>query len=180
MSRGKICLLTSLLIVAAVTLYVTTRPKTPLAIAAPPQPTADIIPPGIIVTESANAAPAYPIGAAPGDRELQDYASPRTTARQDLVQLTRVISNFLLTHKQAAARPLSANQEWSATLRGLRPGTEPWLSATSSLFDREKNLIDRWQSPLHFHALGHNQWEIRSSGPDKMPHTSDDLTEPLR
>ncbi len=137
----------------------------------------DVVPAGIVVTESSPAVPPPGDQRAPGDRLLGDYADPAHPPANDLTLLGRAISSFLLIDKQAADRPLSANEEWSAALRGKRPGTEPWLSDPSPLFDSRKRLIDRWQTPLIFHALGGKQWEIRSAGPDRKPWTSDDLIE---
>ena len=74
-------------------------------------------------------------------------------------------------------RRLSANEEWSAALRGKRPGTEPWFSEASPALDSQQRLIDRWQTPLFFHALGNHLWEIRSAGPDRKLWTEDDLLE---
>lgn len=89
--------------------------------------------------------------------------------------LTHSLTTFLILHKNATARPLSANGEWSATLRGTRTGTAPWFSETSPLFDSQHRLIDRFSTPLHFHALGGQRWEIRSAGPDKQLYTPDDI-----
>jgi hypothetical protein len=138
----------------------------------------EIIPPGIVVTESSPVVPPPPsTDAAPGDRLLGDYGRAESPPQNDLVLLAHAISNFLLIDKQATDRPLSANAEWSAALRGKRPGTEPWLSDHSPVLDSEQRLIDRWQTPLFFHALGNKQWEIRSAGPDRTLWTDDDLLE---
>jgi len=137
----------------------------------------DVIPPGIVVTESSPIVPPPSIISAPGDRLLGGYGNPAQPPKDDLVLLARALSNFLLIHKQSSDRPLSANEEWSAALRGKRPGTEPWFSESSPALDSQQRLIDRWQTPLHFHALGNKQWEIRSAGPDRKLWTEDDLME---
>ncbi|MBC8128544.1 MAG: hypothetical protein H8M99_15500 [Gloeobacteraceae cyanobacterium ES-bin-144] len=142
---------------------------------APSKPEA--IPPGIVVTESSTAAPARFSHSAAGDRLLENYASPASPPGNDLILMARAISNFLLTSKQASGLPLSANEEWSAALRGLRTGNEKWISDDSPAFDHQYRLIDRWGTPLHFHALGGKQWEIRSAGPDRKLWTNDDLLE---
>ena len=144
----------------------------------PAIPREEIIPPGIVVTESNTVVPPPPSsGDAPGDRMLGEYGNPNLPARNDVVALANAITNFLIIDKQATSRPLSANEEWSAALRGLRPGTEPWISAGSPAFDARSRLIDRWGTPLIFHALGGKQWEIRSAGPDRKPWNDDDLVE---
>ena len=137
------------------------------------------IPPGIIVTESSSGVvpPAPTTASAPADRLLADYASPNLPPQNDVLLLSHVISDFLIINKQAADRPLSANEEWSAALRGQRPGSELWLSENSRAFDSQQRLVDRWGTPLHFHALGRKQWEIRSAGQDRKLWTPDDLLE---
>ncbi len=137
----------------------------------------DVIPPGIVVTESSPNIPPPSAISAPGDRLLGGYGNPTQPAKDDLVLLAQALSSFLLINKQSADRPLSANEEWSAALLGRRPGTEAWLSDQSRAFDSQQRLIDRWQTPLHFHALGNKQWEIRSAGPDRKLWTEDDLME---
>lgn len=149
-------------------------------VAAPPSanPSEEIIPPGIVVTESNAVVPPPPAsGNAPGDRMLGEYGNPNLPPRTDLAALANAITNFLIIDKQATSRPLSANEEWSAALRGVRQGTEPWISKNSPAFDSTSRLIDRWGTPLIFHALGGKQWEIRSAGPDRKPWSDDDLVE---
>jgi hypothetical protein len=137
----------------------------------------EVIPRGIIVTESSPAIPP-PVSSIPtGERILADYANPATTPQRDLALMGQMISSFLTLFKRAADRPLSANEEWSAALRGQRADAEPWLREGHRSLDAQGRLIDRWQTPLHFHALGQKQWEIRSAGPDRQLWTSDDLLE---
>jgi hypothetical protein len=150
------------------------HPPTPPVSETPPVK-ADLIPPGILLTESQPSVPPPAHPTALGDALLLGYASPQSTPQQDLTQLARAINSFLTLTKTAATYPLSANEEWSAALRGKRPGSEVWLSDASPALDSQHRLIDRWQHPLHFHALGKNQWKIRSAGPDGLPFTPDDL-----
>jgi len=161
----------------ALSLWKFSRPTSPPASPSPGIVRTDIIPPGIVVTESSPSVPPPSTHSAPGDRLLGDYGKPELPAKNDLVLMARAISNFLLIDKQAVDRPLSANEEWSAALRGKRPGTEPWFSETSPALDSQQRLIDRWQTPLFFHALGNHQWEIRSAGRDRKLWTEDDLLE---
>ncbi len=171
------------LVVAAVVLFVAAgffwksrdRP-TPVA---PPPPAADVIPPGIIVHETTRSIPPPAAFFPPGDAQLADYGTPGIPPAEDLRLLSVSITNFLIVAKRASEFPLSANEEWSAALRGLRPGSEPWISAKSPLLDAQNRLIDRWGTPLHFHALGDKRWELRSAGPDRKLFTDDDLLEPF-
>jgi hypothetical protein len=144
----------------------------------PVSPPVERIPAGIIVTESSSvSAPPDPAINAPGDAILADYGRSDLAPQNDVLLIARAISNFLIIQKQATDRPLSANEEWSAALRGQRPGTERWISDNSVIFDSKQRLIDRWNTPLHFHALGDKRWEIRSAGPDRKLWTPDDLLE---
>lgn len=138
----------------------------------------EVIPPSIIVTESSSAVPAaLEENVALGDPQLAGFGDPALTPKNDLFLLAQTLSNFLLLAKQASDRPLSANEEWSAALRGKRPGSGAWLSEKSPVWDGQLRLVDRWQTPFFFHALGDKQWEIRSAGPDLRLWTADDLTQ---
>lgn len=151
--------------------YQKQRPFAPL----PAIPKEETIPPGIVVTETSPVVPPTSPDTAPGDRLLGGYGKPDQPPGNDVVAMARAISGFLVIEKQAAARPLSANEEWSAALRGLRPGTGRWFSDGPPVFDAGHRLVDRWGTPLIFHALGGRQWEIRSAGPDRIPWNEDDL-----
>jgi hypothetical protein len=150
----------------------------------------DIVPAGITVTESSSPAPpaianlalpSLPAGAAPliGDTTLANYGSAGSSPSQDMTLLARALTSFLTISKTASRRPLSANGEWSAALRGKRPGCEPWISPEHPIFDAQLRLTDRWHTPLHFHAQGANRWEIRSAGPDQKLWSGDDLLLPV-
>lgn len=155
--------------------------ETPRKKTLPLSPRPETIPPGIVVTESSTVAPPQPpsSGNAPGDLALTSYADSSLTAQNDLEILSNTLTNFLTVSKQAMTRPLSANEEWSAALTGKRLGSEVWISNSQRILDPQKRLIDRWDSPLHFHALGSQKWEMRSAGPDRILWTEDDLTESL-
>ncbi len=149
--------------------------KPPIS-AVPSFPQKEIIPPGIVVTESASVVPPrIESDSAPGDRLLSGYGNHELSPQNDITLMARAISNFLIIDKQATARPLSANEEWSAALRGSRSGGGPWFSEKSPAFDSSQRLIDRWGTPLIFHALGSKQWELRSAGPDRKAWSEDDL-----
>jgi hypothetical protein len=142
----------------------------------PVQKNTDTIPAGIVTTEiTSPSSSAEQTPQCPGDLALQGYSNPATSAKIDLTLLANSITNFLIISKRANERPLSANEEWSAALRGKRDGGEVWLSDSSPVLDSQKRLIDRWKTPLSFHALGGKRWEIRSAGPDKQLWTDDDL-----
>lgn len=180
MTKRAILIGPVLVVFAACVLVILTPPFRKKSADSDPTPIKpEIIPPGIVVTESIASASIAPTpgAAAPGDIMLLNYANPASPPQDDLILLSRAVASFLLISKQAGDRPLSANEEWSAALRGNRPGTEQWISNKSSALDSKNRLIDRWGVPLHFHALGGKQWEIRSAGPDKKMWSDDDLLE---
>jgi len=122
------------------------------------------------VTESTNAsAPLL------GETLLRDYASPKTSPENDLKLLAHLMDNFSLLVKGAADRPLSANEDWAAAFRGRNPAHERFLPDAHAVLDAKGRLVDRWGTPLFFHALGGHRFELRSAGPDQRLWTADDL-----
>ncbi len=142
----------------------------------PPDAAKEVIPPGIVVTESAIPAPPPPdMFSNPGDRALDGYGNPALAPENDVRMMAHMLTTFLTIRKNATDRPLSANGEWSAALRGLRSGTEAWISDKLPVFDSQHRLTDRWDTPLHFHSLGDQRWQIRSAGPDRELWNEDDI-----
>lgn len=133
----------------------------------------DIIPPSIVITEESLPAAAAS-GPAPGMRDIAGYAAPGGSDQTDVSLLARSAAAFLTLNKQAIERPLSANEEWSAALRGQRPGTARWFEDAAPVFDASGVIVDRHGTPVHFHAMGNQSWEIRSAGPDRRLYTKDD------
>lgn len=124
---------------------------------------------------SSPPAPAPPPVALPGDGMLRDYGSPRSTPRQDLVSLARVMQNFLLLAKPANQGPLADNEDWARALLGRGINREPLVSASHAVFNAQGRLVDRWHHPLFIHALGGGRFELRSAGPDGKLWSDDDI-----
>jgi hypothetical protein len=70
---------------------------------------------------------------------------------------------------------LSANEDWADLLRGRNAANERFLPDTHPALNAQGQLVDRWQSPLFFHAVGGGRYEFRSAGPDRKLWTPDDL-----
>lgn len=131
------------------------------------------------------AAPATPpILSAPGDSNappllgekiLRGYAAAQSTPEQDLTLMARLMDNSLLLLKSAANRPLSANEDWAGLLRGQNAASERFLPDTHVALNSQGQLVDRWQAPLFFHAVGGGRYELRSAGPDRKLWTDDDI-----
>jgi hypothetical protein len=106
---------------------------------------------------------------------LRGYADTNLPPENDLTLMSRLMENSLLLLKSAANRPLSANEDWADLFRGKNGAREEFLPAQHVALNDKGQLIDRWQTPLFFHALGGGRYEIRSAGPDKTMWTADDL-----
>lgn len=110
-----------------------------------------------------------------GETILSDYAKPSRPPENDLDLMAQLMDNFILLEKSAANRPLSANEDWAAELRGRNPAHERFLPDQHAALNARGQLVDRWGTPLFFHALGNGRFEIRSAGPDRKLWTADDI-----
>lgn len=111
----------------------------------------------------------------PGDEILKNYASSRSTPQRDLEAMAHVFSNLRLLVKGDSPFHLGANEEFAAALLGKNKGKLAFVSAKSPIFNDKGQLVDRWQTPLYFHAAAQDRIEIRSAGPDRKMWTEDDL-----
>jgi hypothetical protein len=111
----------------------------------------------------------------PGEIILRDYASIHMPPENDLVLMSRLMENSLLLLKSAANRPLSANEDWAGLFRGENAARERFLPDQHAALNSKGRLVDRWGTPLFFHALGGGRHDIRSAGPDRAPWTADDI-----
>lgn len=110
-----------------------------------------------------------------GETILRGYANTNLPPEIDLTLMSRLMENSLLLLKSAAHRPLSANEDWAALLRGQNAAHERFLPERHAALDSQGRLVDRWGTALFFHALGGGRYEIRSAGPDGKLWTSDDI-----
>ena len=110
-----------------------------------------------------------------GETILRGYGTPASTPENDLTLMAHLMDNFSLLVKSATTRPMSVNEDWAAAFRGLNPAHERFLPDQHVALNAQGQLVDRWQTPLFFHPLGNQRFEIRSAGPDKKMWTADDL-----
>ena len=110
-----------------------------------------------------------------GEVILRDYAKTNLPPQNDLTLMSHLMENSLLLLKSAANRPLSANEDWADFLKGKNAIHERFLPAHHIALNSAGQLIDRWGTPLFFHAIGGGRYEIRSAGPDKILWTNDDI-----
>ena len=120
-------------------------------------------------TTPAPAAMQHPAAAA-----LARYAAPDTDPRDDLRAVASVLDTFRLLAK-GDALPLGSNEEISAALRGESRAKLALLPRDHPAFDKSGRLVDRWGTPLFFHAQSAKEIEIRSAGPDREMGTTDDI-----
>ena len=136
---------------------------------------------GVVATNGAVSITATPVAtisgqpALLGETILLGYASTNLPAQNDLTLMSRLMDNSLLLLKSAASQPLSANEDWAALFRGANAAHERFLPDSSIALNATGQLIDRWGTPLFFHALGNRRHELRSAGPDGKLWTDDDI-----
>jgi hypothetical protein len=122
------------------------------------------------------AGPPLPPRQAPtGDAILQSYAKEGGTVQADLGALAEVIGNFALLVKGREPLPLGANEELAAALRGKNVAELEFVSSGSAALNDQGQLIDRWGTPLFFHAKARDRVDIRSAGPDGKMWNEDDV-----
>jgi hypothetical protein len=110
-----------------------------------------------------------------GDTILREYGSTNQPPQNDLQLMSRLMENALLLLKSAGNRPLSANEDWAALFLGANAAKERFLAESHPALNAQRQLIDRWGTPLFFHSLGSGRIDIRSAGPDSILWTSDDI-----
>ena len=115
------------------------------------------------------SAPAHPAAAA-----LANYGKPGTAPGDDLRAVASVLDTFRLLAK-GDALPLGSNGEISAALRGETRARLALLPRDHAIFDAGGRMVDRWGTPLFFHAQSAKEIEIRSAGPDREMGTADDI-----
>jgi hypothetical protein len=174
MKRLTLLLLAVPVLVVLVILFPLTRQKTAPWGSKSKQPTA------VETNAAATVAVAPALAVAgepvlPGASILRGYADTNLPPQNDLVLMSRLMDNSLLLLKSAANRPLSANEDWAALLRGQNAAGERFLPDQHVALNSKGQLIDRWGTPLFFHALGNGRYELRSAGPDGRLWTDDDL-----
>lgn len=110
-----------------------------------------------------------------GETILRDYAKASLPPENDLTLLSQLMGNSVLLLKAGANYPLSANEDWAALLLGRNGTQERFLPDKHVAVNAQGQLVDRWGSPLFFHADGGGRYEIRSAGPDRVLWNADDL-----
>lgn len=111
----------------------------------------------------------------PGEEILRAYGRPETRPEEDLAMMAHAFRNLALLVKGPDPWRLGANEEFAAALLGKNKARLRFLPDAHPCLNAAGQLVDRWQTPLYFHASAHDQVEIRSAGPDQQMWTQDDL-----
>jgi hypothetical protein len=111
----------------------------------------------------------------PGELILKNFGSPSGRPEGDLSMLANALSNLTLLIKAADPFPMGSNEEFAAALRGKNRTRLRFLPDVHRAFNAQDQLVDRWTTPLFFHAVAHDRIDIRSAGPDRQMWTEDDL-----
>ncbi len=129
-------------------------------------------PPPPAKSEIKPSPPAEPTAA---ESLLAGYGDPSTPPIEDLRKIHRVATGYFSVIKDTARFPIGGNEDLSAALRGENANREVFVSAEHPVFSKEGLLVDRWGSQLIVHPEAWRQLELRSAGPDRVPHNADDL-----
>jgi hypothetical protein len=106
---------------------------------------------------------------------LAGYGDPSTPPVEDLRKIHRVVTGYFSVIKDSSRFPIGGNEDLSAALRGENVNREIFVSPDHPVFSKEGLMIDRWGSPLIVHPEAWRRLELRSAGPDRVPHSADDL-----
>ena len=111
----------------------------------------------------------------PGEEILKQYGAAGTRPEDDLHAMAHAFSNLMLLVKGGSPFHLGANEEFAAALLGKNAAHEVFLAAGHPCLNAASQLVDRWGTPLFFHARDASRIDIRSAGPDRVMWTADDL-----
>jgi len=68
-----------------------------------------------------------------------------------------------------------SNQEVTQQLLGNNSAQRAFIDKNHPRINDNGELVDKWQTPYEFHFLSARRVEVISAGPDRVPHTEDDL-----
>ncbi len=173
--KRRIALVVAAVVIVAVVIF--TRPRRD-------RPTESTAHPPATTPRAEHTANSIPLSPAPvtrdaeptfAERILGEYGDATKLPEDDLRAMARTLDNFALLVKGDNPLPLGANEEIAAALRGKNRAKLHALPDAHRVFDAQGRLIDRWGTPLYFHAQSRDRLEIRSAGPDRQMWTADDL-----
>lgn len=108
-------------------------------------------------------------------QHMGDYGNSELAPQKDISQVFDMLQSYFSLVKRAEPLPLGSNREITAALSGKNVHNTRVLNPQSPWINQNGELIDRWKTPLYFHAIDAKNVGIRSAGPDQKMWTSDDL-----
>ena len=106
---------------------------------------------------------------------MVDYGNSDVTPQKDVSQVFNMLQSYFSLVKTKDPLPLGSNREITTALTGENAYRTRVLDPQSSWINQNGELIDRWKTPLYFHAIDAKNVGIRSAGPDQKMWTNDDL-----
>lgn len=100
--------------------------------------------------------------------------APGGTIQQDLRILNDTFGAWQ-TNFPHEGNPVGENEEITAALTGKNRFRFAFIAPDHPAINARGQLCDRWGTPFFFHQTSGTQMEIRSSGPDKIKGTADDV-----
>lgn len=113
-----------------------------------------------------------------GRAQLDRIGTAGRTPRDDLAAVSAILQNYHLLVKPESGLPTGLHEEIVTTLRGFNAWGLPFIPDAHEQFDAEGRILDRWGTPLFFHAESSERVELRSAGPDTQFYTNDDVVYP--
>lgn len=103
-------------------------------------------------------------------RELNDPAEP---PENDVEIVNAALAEFRRIFGQNP--PGGVNMEITAALTGDNPKKLAVVPPDSPALNAAGELVDRWNTPFHFHPVSGTVMEVLSAGPDRVLWTADDI-----
>ncbi len=113
-----------------------------------------------------------PLTVLPISHTTSELNSLETSANEDILIIEALLDQY---RRHYGGNPIGDNDDIVASLRGRNSKALAYLPAEHPALDARGQLLDRWGTPYHFHALSGKHMEIRSAGPDRELWSSDDL-----
>jgi len=140
--------------------------RAPPAIA-PPPPRVDAAPePAAQATQAAYYRP------------LDRLNDPAQDIEADLTLLVDLFFHYQIAVKDPSGNPIGDNAEIVRALQGRNRARLAFLPAKHPALNEAGELVDRWGTPLFFHAVSGTRMDVRSAGPDRKMWTEDDVVRP--
>jgi hypothetical protein len=134
-----------------------------------------VVEPGPTPVRAFFATPAAPPPPEERIALADELLSPASDPRRDLAIVASLFTTYADHFREL---PIGNNAEITAALAGDNTRGLAVIPADHRAINDKGELTDRWGTPFFFHQLGGGTMQIRSAGPDRRMHTTDDLVVP--